>query len=84
MNPQNYGGRTTLMLAIEERNDEVSIALLNRKDINLTLEDVREESALDYALKSDNSKILGEIRKRLANINLWLVSMISTMQTCYR
>ena len=72
------------MLAIEERNDEVSIALLNRKDINLTLEDVREESALDYALKSDNSKILGEIRKRLANINLWLVSMISTMQTCYR
>lgn len=57
------------MLAIEKGNDEVSITLLNRKDVNLTLKDIIEESALDYALKSDNLKILREIRKRLAYFN---------------
>ncbi|KAL3468679.1 ankyrin repeat-containing domain protein [Aspergillus californicus] len=66
VNHQDNAGCTALMFAIERRNDEVSKALLNRKDINLTLENVREESALDYALKSGNSKTLGEIRERLA------------------
>jgi ankyrin repeat protein len=65
VNHQDNAGRTALMLAIEEGNDEVSMALLNRKDINLTLRNIREESALDYALKSGNSKTLGEIRKGL-------------------
>ena len=69
VNHQDSAGRTALMLAIEDGNDEVSMALLNRNDINLTLEDVGRKSALDYALKSDNSKILGEIRKRLADFN---------------
>lgn len=41
------------------------MTLLDRKDIDLTLEDERGESALDYALKSGNSKMLGEIRTRL-------------------
>ena len=58
------------MLAIEERNDKVSISLLNRNNINLTLRDIREESVLDYILKLNNLKILKEIRKGLANINL--------------
>jgi ankyrin repeat protein len=66
VNHQENAGRTALMLAIERRNDEVSMALLNRKDINLTIESVKEESAVDYALKSGNSKTLGDIRKRLA------------------
>ena len=46
------------------------MALLNRNNINLTLEDVGGKSVLDYILKSDNLKILGEIRKRLARFNL--------------
>jgi ankyrin repeat protein len=66
VNHQDNAGRTALMLAIEQGNDEVSMALLSRKDINLSLENVREESAMDYALKSGNTKTLGEIRKRLA------------------
>jgi ankyrin repeat protein len=69
VNHQDNVGRTALMLAIEQRNDKVSMALLIRKDINLTLENVREESAVGYALKSGNSKMLGEIRKRLAGPN---------------
>ncbi|KAL3468724.1 ankyrin repeat-containing domain protein [Aspergillus californicus] len=69
VNHRDNAGRTALMLAIEEGNDEVSMALLKRKDINLTFEDVREKSALDYALKSGNTKTLGEIRKRLAGSN---------------
>jgi ankyrin repeat protein len=69
VNHQDNAGRTALMLAIERGNDEVYMALLNRKDINLTLENVRQESAVDYALKSGNSKTLGEIKKRLAGPN---------------
>ena len=69
VNHQDSAGRTALMLAIEKGNAEVSMALLNRNDINLSLENVKEESALDYALKSDDLKILGEIRKRLAGFN---------------
>ena len=69
INHQAYSGRIALILAIEDRNDEVSMALLNRNNINLTLEDVGGKSVLDYILKSDNLKILGEIRKRLANFN---------------
>ncbi len=69
VNHRDNAGRTALMLAIEEGNDEVSTALLKRKDINLTFEDVREKSALDYALKSGNTKTLGEIRKKLAGSN---------------
>lgn len=57
------------MLAIEEGNDEVSMALLKRKDINLIFEDVTEKSALDYTWKSGNTKTLGEIRKQLAGSN---------------
>jgi ankyrin repeat protein len=63
VNHQDNAGRTALMLAIERRNDEVSMALLNRKDTNLTIGNVQEQSAVDYALKSKTS---GDIRKRLA------------------
>ena len=69
VNHRDNAGRTALMLAIEEGNDEVSMALLKRKDINLTFEDVMEKSALDYARKSGNTKTLGEIRKQLAGSN---------------
>ncbi|KAJ0418361.1 ankyrin repeat-containing domain protein [Aspergillus carlsbadensis] len=47
VNHRDNAGRTALMLAIEEGNDEVSMALMNRKDINLTLKNIREENALD-------------------------------------
>ncbi|OJJ51887.1 hypothetical protein ASPSYDRAFT_52862 [Aspergillus sydowii CBS 593.65] len=58
VNHRDDAGPTALMLAIT-----------TRKDINLTFEYVKEESALDYALKSGNSKMLREIRKRLAGSN---------------
>jgi hypothetical protein len=61
----------SIILAIEEGNGKVSMTLLNRKDINLTLKNIREESALDYALKSGNLKMLGEITKRSAGLLWW-------------
>lgn len=43
VNYQDDAGRTALMCAIEIGNGELSMALLDRKDINLTLENVREK-----------------------------------------
>ncbi|KAL4861225.1 ankyrin repeat-containing domain protein [Aspergillus spectabilis] len=63
VNHRDGAGRTALMFAIEQRNDEVSKVLLNRKDMNLILDNVREESALDYVLKSGNSKDVGRDQK---------------------
>lgn len=65
VNHQDDAGRTALMCAIEMENDEVSTALLDRKDINFTLENVRGESALEYARKLNQSKMLAEIRQKL-------------------
>lgn len=50
VNYQDDAGRTALMFAIEAEDDEMCMALLDRKDINLTPENVRGESAVDYAL----------------------------------
>ncbi|KAB8213339.1 ankyrin repeat-containing domain protein [Aspergillus novoparasiticus] len=69
VNYQDNAGRTALMLAIEEANDEVSMALLNRKEIDLTLTDAVGQKALDYALKSDDSRTLEILRNRLAVSN---------------
>jgi ankyrin repeat protein len=66
VNSQDLAGRTALMIAIEAGSGEVSMALLDRKEIDLTLADVRGERALDYAQKSNDSRILGRIRQRLA------------------
>ncbi|KAL2841297.1 hypothetical protein BJX68DRAFT_173137 [Aspergillus pseudodeflectus] len=52
------------MLAIERRNDEVSMALLSRKDINLTIGNDQEQSAVDYALKSGKLKDIGRYQKK--------------------
>lgn len=46
-------------------NDEVLMGLLNKAEIDLTLENVRGEGALDYAL---NSIVLG--RSRVADRGL--------------
>jgi ankyrin repeat protein len=69
VNHQDRAGRTALMIAIEKGNGGVSMALLDRKEIDLTLADVRGERALDYAQKSNDSRILGRIRQRLAVSN---------------
>jgi ankyrin repeat protein len=69
VNYQDLTGRTALIIAIEAGSDEVSRALLDRKEIDLTLADVRGERALDYAQKSQDSMILGRIRQRLAVSN---------------
>lgn len=52
VNYQDGAVGTALMLAIESENDEICMALLDRKDINITLENVGGESALDYARKN--------------------------------
>ncbi|KAE8347876.1 ankyrin repeat-containing domain protein [Aspergillus arachidicola] len=65
---QDDAGGTARMCAIEMENDEVSMALLGRKDTNLALENVRGESVLDYALKSNQSKMLAEIRQKLHGV----------------
>jgi hypothetical protein len=57
-----------LRFAIERRNDKVSKALLNRKDVNLILYNVREESALYYVLKSGNSKDVGRDQKKVSQL----------------
>lgn len=69
VNHQDRAGRTALMIAIQERNGELSVALLDRKEIDLTLADVRGQRALDYAQKSNDSRTLERIRQRLAASN---------------
>lgn len=49
VNHQDWAGRIALTIAIQEGNGELSMALLDRKEIDLTLTDIRGKRALDYA-----------------------------------
>ena len=69
VNHQDWAGRTALTITIQEGNGELSMALLDRKEIDLTLADVRGKRALDYAQKSNDSRTLERIRQRLAAFN---------------
>ena len=69
VNHQDWAGRTALTITIQEGNGELSMALLDRKEIDLTLADVRGKRALDYAQKSNDSRTLERIRQRLAASN---------------
>lgn len=46
VNHQDRACRTALMITIQERNGELSMALLDRKEIDLTLTDVRDVNTI--------------------------------------
>jgi ankyrin repeat protein len=84
VNHQDNAGRTALMLAIEQRNDEVSMALLNRKDINLIIGNVQEQSAVDYALKSGKLKDIGRYQKKVSRPYSMMCASSASARGCSR
>lgn len=66
VNRQDDSGRTPLMVAIQYENHEVFTTLLNRGEIVLTLESRSGKSALDYAMESNSSRMVDDIRERLS------------------